>query len=559
MITLFIKFEFQKIIKYFKTKTLAKVITSALFALVLMFVGSLIYLFFLSGFRYISVEATEDIKLALTLFIYEVFLLVLSGIIVFSAMVTGVFSLFRGGYNNWIISTPGYKFFPSVILIRSLLTSSLPSLIMFVPAVLAFNRVYDIGFVSLVFILDSVLILLLTLNTITLLFVLFVGTLYQKLSKKIKFLQFSFKNFIILLVLITAGVVTFIWKSIKNVDLVKLFRAEDVDTAISITTISNNFYLLPTHPFAMQIVKWENGNTGGALYYFGILVILLVLVLIIWKKVSHLYYPLWKQFQDGVSTVDTASNTTKKVSRAYHFTGGTTMALFKKEALISSRNLKGMLWLIFLSLIWLAQIATNVILSKNIGRYQPDVTEKLALMQTIQFIIAIYFIASFTLRFAFPSFSVEKKTGWILASAPLSFKKIFFSKYLFYTSFFVGLGTLMSYINSTVLGLSTVSALYILGLFVVIIVFIVTLGLCLGALFPNTETDDPEVISTSMPGLFFTALALIYGALGTLVLYLSLTKGNTLILIVSYIIVTVVLAGILLLKVSTMKRYKTFE
>ena len=231
-------------------------------------------------------------------------------------------------------------------------------------------------------------------------------------------------------------------------------------------------------------------------------------------------------------------------------------ALFKKEALVSSRNLKGVLWFLFLFGLWLAQVGTNIILSNNILRYQTDVSEKLAIFQALQFIIATYFICSFALRFVFPSFSVEKKTAWILGSAPLSFTKIFFSKYLFYTTFFVILGTLMSYVNFKILNLNFMYGFYSMTLFVATVVFIVTLSLSLGALFPSTETDDPEVVSTSISGLFFTALSLIYGALSSIVLYLTLTKENVSFLII-FMILTCVLTGVMLLQVprSINKRF----
>jgi hypothetical protein len=226
------------------------------------------------------------------------------------------------------------------------------------------------------------------------------------------------------------------------------------------------------------------------------------------------------------------------VRKSYHFNGGRTMALFTKEALISSRNWKGISWFLFLALIWLIQIGANVIMGHNIQKYQPDVSEKTILLQVIQFIIAVYFISSFTLRFVFPSFSAEKKTAWIVGTAPLNFKKIFFGKYFFYTLFLVVLGLFMNTVNTLVLGLTFVPALYATVLFVVTIVFIVTFGLSLGVLFPSTETDDPEVISTSMPGLFFTAVSLIYGAIADLVLYVTLEHG-TFGYLVLYLVITV--------------------
>ena len=223
------------------------------------------------------------------------------------------------------------------------------------------------------------------------------------------------------------------------------------------------------------------------------------------------------------------------------------MALFKKEALVSTRNYKGVLWFLFLFLIWLAQIGANVILSHNVARYETDISAKIATLQALQFIIAVYFMSSFTLRFVFPSFSVEKKTAWILASAPLSFRRIFFGKYLFYTVFFVILGVIMSTINSNMLHLSFTYAFYSILLFIITTIFIVTSGLSIGAIFPSTETDDPEVISTSMSGLSFTALALIYGAISAGVLYMTLLRGLTSLLLL-FSLLTFVFIFLFLLK-----------
>jgi hypothetical protein len=138
---------------------------------------------------------------------------------------------------------------------------------------------------------------------------------------------------------------------------------------------------------------------------------------------------------------------------------------------------------------------------------------------------------------------MEKKTSWILGSAPLSFTKIFTGKYLFYTSSFITIGLLMSSVNAGVLSLSLVSASYTAVLFIITTITIVTCGLSLGALFPNTETDDPEVISTSMPGLFFTAFSLIYGTVSAWILYTSIQSSSlfpTLFFIVASALVSII-------------------
>lgn len=558
MLKLFLTFEFNKIREYFVTKTSAKLITSLLFLAVLLFVGSTIYFFFMSGFRFIAAETEEGVRLTLTLFIYELFLLILSGVIIFSAMVSGLFNLFKGESNTWIIGTPGYSIFPKMVLYRASVASLIPLLIMFMPAMLAFNKMYNLNYLSLLFIGVSVVLFLVAYNSLTLLLLLFVSLCYYKISNIFKRIRFSFGGLIgILLVLIT-GLIVAVWKAIGTVDLVKLFRAEEITEELGLATIGEHFRFLPSHPFAMEIISWQSGTISTAMSYFFVLLLLTFILTLAWWKFSPIFYPLWQKFQEGNSQVidGRSIRTTKKTP--YYFTGSSTLALFKKEVLVSTRNYKGVLWFLFLSFIWLMQIATNVILSHNIQRYQPDLSQKLIILQVIQFIIAIYFMSSFTLRFVFTSLSAEKKTLWILASAPLRFTKIFFSKYLFYLSVFVTMGVLMSYINSIILGVSLYNALYFLILLVAAIIFIVTCGMSFGALFPNKETDDPEVISTSIPGLSFTALSLIFGALTDYILYISLESNQSTWIIV-YLGFVAITVAFLLAKVPRIASERVFN
>jgi ABC-2 type transport system permease protein len=548
MIRLFLTFELQKIASYFRTGKAAKFITGILFILVFGFVGVGLYYFFLSGFRFVNFSVEQEIQAPLTLFIYEVFLLVMAGVVVFSALVSGIFSLFRGGYDAWIISSPSYKVFPKIILIKSILTSSWPLFVMFLPAVLAFDTVYHLHTLVLICILVSVVILLVLLNAISLLSILLLSSLYYKITQKSKKIRFSFGGLVTLFSVVIIAIISNVWSAVSTVDLVKLFKADNIDVNVSIQTISSHFTLLPTHPLALQILNWQNKHTSEALLSFSYLCVITFTAVLVWWKISYLFYPLWQKFQEGSTKLSEKEMTSKSTRVTYYFTGSKTMALFKKEALVFRRNVKGILWFLFLLGLWLAQVGTNIILHHNIVRYQTDVSEKLAVFQALQFIIAVYFICSFALRFVFPSFSVEKKTAWIVGSAPLSFIRIFFSKYLFYIAFFVTMGTLMSYINFVILNLTYTYGFYSMTLFISTVIFIVTLGLCLGALFPSTDSDDPEMISTSMSGLFFTALSLIYGALSAGVLYLTLTKGLVSLLFI-FIALTYIMVGILLLHV----------
>jgi Putative ATP-binding cassette len=359
------------------------------------------------------------------------------------------------------------------------------------------------------------------------------------------------------LLFIAIIMVSVIWKSSENVDLVKLFRADESNAAVGILSISSHFYFFPTNSFALEIINWQNDRLADAMVnFFEILLLAAISVLILWR-LSFLFYPLRQKLQEGSFRRTTLARSYFLLSTAFCFKGGKTAALFKKEALVSIRNPKGMLWFVFLLFIWFAQLGTNLILRHNLQTYETDMSQRLAMLQFLQFIIAVYFICSFTLRFVFPAFSLEKKTAWILASAPVNFKKIYTGKYLFYAAFFVAVGALMSYINVNILNLPFAYSFYSMVLFVSVVIFIVTLGLSMGAVFPNYETDDPEVISTSMPGLFFTALSLIYGSLGAGVLYYGLVDQKISGLLF-FVFLTFALIVIILLKTPSLAGKKDY-
>lgn len=554
MLKLFILFELQKIKRYFETKLLAKIITSSLFVTLFLGIGLGMYRFFSASFIYINSQTDDAIKLALLLFLYELFLLVLTGISMFSAVITSLFSLFQGKNNNWIMSSPGYKHFPNTVFLKSLSGSTLVFFVMFLPAFFSIAGVYHLSLSAFCLISISIFFFSLIINTSTLLLLLLVTYSYYKVTRIFTFFAYNFKGLAVLLISLASLILVSVWKTVKGIDLMALFKGSETDANVTISSMASHFEMLPTHPFAMEIINFQTAHNLEALQNFVTLGFLAAVLTFFWFKLSRLHYPLWQKFQDGTGT-ERLSGLERMKAITYTFTGSIPSILFKKEALISTRNTKGVLWFFFLFSIWFMQLAANVLLNHNVQKYQDDISPRMVSLQMIQYIIAIYFISAFTLRFVFPSFSTERKTNWILGSAPISFNKIFFSKYIFYTVFFVALGILMNYCNAQALHLTVSHAFYSMVLFVTVIVFIVTLGIVLGVLFPNTETDDPEAISTSVPGLFFTALALMYGAASDGVLYLMLKQGNPFWLVI-FVVFTIFVITVTLTQVSYRLRKK---
>ncbi len=552
MFSLFFQFEIQKIVRFFRVKRSAKIVTSLLFSLVLLFVATAVYHFFVSALRYIDFSIDADLRLPLDLFLYEVFLLLISLLIVLGTLISGIFLLFKGKNDAWFVSSPQSLLFPHLILIKSTLTSFWALLVLFLPLILAFNHVYSLPFISLLLILLSVFILHASLSTMTLSGVILLGFSYLSLSKKGYLPSFSFGKFILMLGILSTILLTFLWKAVKNVDIVSIFKAEDADHVVSLGDIGSHFSLLPSHTVARLLLSLQTGTNIISLLSFASLILFFIIIALLWYRLSPYYYPLWQRIQEGDRKAYCSKSWGKNFS--YHFTGSQGMALFKKELLVFTRNKKGVIWLLFLLVLWLGQIGAHSIVARNIARYAGDIQTQQSLLQGMEFVIALYFIAAFTLRFVFPSFSAEKKILWILGTAPLDFKKLFFGKYFFYLVFFSLLGFLMQSLSMSALAVPLASLPLLLTLFLISVIFIVTLGLSMGALFPSFESDDPEVISTSLPGLSFTLLSLCFASLSSALLYLSLLGKLNAIVLPFFFVAT--LATALYLLVYTLKKTK---
>jgi ABC-2 type transport system permease protein len=191
----------------------------------------------------------------------------------------------------------------------------------------------------------------------------------------------------------------------------------------------------------------------------------------------------------------------------------------------------------------------NILLGDNIAKHAADAVFSLQTIEALQYLTVVFFVSAFVLRFAFPSFSTEMKTAWIIGSAPVEYKKIFWAKFFFYSMIFVIIGLGVGWLNLSVLKLPVNVGALLFFYFFLAIMFVSVLGLALGAIYPNFETDDPQVLSTSLPGLGFIVASLLYGGLGAWLIYRSISFGLNL-YVLGYITISVLIMLWLLRKAT---------
>jgi ABC-2 type transport system permease protein len=124
--------------------------------------------------------------------------------------------------------------------------------------------------------------------------------------------------------------------------------------------------------------------------------------------------------------------------------------------------------------------------------------------------LAGFVVASIAARFVFPAISVEGRTMWLLRSAPLDVRALFWAKYWVGTVPLLLVAVPLIVVTNRVLEASPL-IFWTTSLSMVAITFALTaLALGLGALYPNYDTENVAEIPTSFGGLLFMMAAVIY-------------------------------------------------
>lgn len=545
MWVLIIQYQFNKMLRYFEKRSLAKSITVIMFLFVFAAVAVGIYLFFVRGLSYINTDPIFG--RAVSFYSYELYLLFFSGLVVFSTFIAGLFGLFKGQRDAWVMSSPKFSLVPRYIFIHTCLNAIWPFLIIILPILLAMKQAFLLsisGFIMMLF--GSAILTILTVGSVLIILSL-IGLILKWLSRLSHWFKPTFRQVIWLAILLMIALTWLVWANSINIDLVDLFHAEDLSVStVQLERISDNFKYFPSHLLAQGLIHWQLGEESAAVYRVILLLILTFISTVFWWWLAAKLMALWMDLQ--VSNVPLLSQRTKVTNRprlTYRFAGGQIIAIFKKESLVSSRHSRNLMWFGFLLFIWLIQTGVNTLLSWNIAKYHLELNAIPIIIQVLQFVTAVYFISAFVLRFVFPAFSSERRTAWILASAPINMKGIFWAKYLFFSLILALIGILVAYSVVLTLDMPFTAAGPTLIMYLAAILFIVALGLSLGARWPNYETDDPGVLSTTLTGLIFIVLSLLYGSGGGYLLYLTLTM-NSILPIMSFVFISLILVGLFL-------------
>jgi ABC-2 type transport system permease protein len=122
--------------------------------------------------------------------------------------------------------------------------------------------------------------------------------------------------------------------------------------------------------------------------------------------------------------------------------------------------------------------------------------------------LAGFVLASIGVRFVFTAVSAEGSSFWIMQSAPLSIKRLLWSKFLFYLSPLLLLGLILTIATNQLLQVTPLM-LWLAPVTIFSMVFGITaLGVGMGAAFANFKAENLTQVATGFGGLLYMILAM---------------------------------------------------
>ncbi len=138
------------------------------------------------------------------------------------------------------------------------------------------------------------------------------------------------------------------------------------------------------------------------------------------------------------------------------------------------------------------------------------------LISFVNYAFCGYILATLSVRFVYPSISMEGKSFWSISSSPVKFKRLFWEKFWIAFIIFFIITELVAIVSSALLAQSQVMTLLTgFGIFLMSI-SLTSIATGLGSIFPSFSEPNPGKIASSGGGMICALVSLIYVALSTL-------------------------------------------
>jgi ABC-2 type transport system permease protein len=265
---------------------------------------------------------------------------------------------------------------------------------------------------------------------------------------------------------------------------------------------------LPSTWAAEVLYPLLTGKSSSALFYFALLVSTAAALSILCEALlARLFLPGWSKAQEGRKARFTQQAIWEQGLRLLSAPfAPQTRLLVVKEVKTFFRDTSQWSQLILLMALVVVYVYNFSVLPLRGG---PVVTFYFKnVIAFLNLALAGFVIASVAVRFVLPSISLEGRSFWIVKTAPLPLRRLFWSKFwvgvvpllilgellVMLTNYYLNVIPLMMWLSSVTLFCMTVS--------------IVALGLAIGATYPKFDADNAAKVAAGMGGLVYMILCM---------------------------------------------------
>jgi hypothetical protein len=523
---LFLSYPGQVIKRYLSRERFTRVFTISLFLIIIALVAVSIYTITFGGLGFISKNA--ELQNGLQFYIIQLF-----GLLVFVLGFINSILIIASGFARknyqWIAITPSFSILAFVQLFQLLTSSLWIFLAIITPVLLAIGNFTGISWFGFVLSFLLTIALIITASVAGTFFYLVSIYILQGFSQLLQRNIVSQSRAILILIVFSIIAAIGFWRTAIPQDFVQFF---DGSSAEQIDTLREKLMLLPTFGISQVLHNILFESTSFGIRYALILMILSLAALIaLYALLRIQYLSIWQLLQEGNYVADKSVNTPNY--KAYNFPSSSIVhTIIDKELLLIWRDKKNLLWLLIVIALWGAQTAVSWRVTSNAATAYGVVEVIPNFVYPLILAIGLYFISALSLRFVFPTFSSERKVAWILGVAPISLWNIAVGKLIIYTGLFTFIGSPLLITNFTLLNFEFFPAVIYWLVFSLSIILIVQMAIFLSIRYPNRFSSDPETLSTTLPGLAFTTLALGGSLVISSIMYLALEKVDLAVLLI---------------------------
>ena len=456
-----------------------------------------IFFFFYRALRYFL--SVPDFGPVLTYKLLSMVFLTFFSILLFSNIITGLSTFFLSGELDRIVAAPISK--PLFFYGRfgdTLIESSWMVVLFAIPAFLAYGIVHHAG----------PLFYLVTLLTLPPFLVIpaALGVACTAILVNV-FPARRARDILVLLAVVAVAVVYLMLRVLQPERLVNPEAfASFVEFLAAMQTPSSPF--LPSTWAAEVLYPLLTGKSSSALFYFALLVSTAAALSILCEALlARLFLPGWSKAQEGRKARFTQQAIWEQGLRLLSAPfAPQTRLLVVKEVKTFFRDTSQWSQLILLMALVVVYVYNFSVLPLRGG---PVVTFYFKnVIAFLNLALAGFVIASVAVRFVLPSISLEGRSFWIVKTAPLPLRRLFWSKFwvgvvpllilgellVMLTNYYLNVIPLMMWLSSVTLFCMTVS--------------IVALGLAIGATYPKFDADNAAKVAAGMGGLVYMILCM---------------------------------------------------